>query len=183
MSMTATAASPAAGGYAPIAKALHWAVAVLAISLIAVGIGREFMPKGPTRDFVTMLHKATGIVVLLLMIWRLQWRVMNPPPPPEPGLKRWQVGLSHAAHWSLYAILIAMPLIGWAGSNAAGRPVSMYGLFDLPAMVSEDKPLRETLFWLHGVLGYAALALIVVHVGAALYHRYVLKDAVLARMT
>jgi cytochrome b561 len=174
---------PAAGEYATTAKVLHWVIAVAVIGLIVVGIGREFMPKGPTRDFVTMLHKATGIVVGALMILRLAWRLSSPPPPSEPYLARWQIGLSHAVHWSLYAILLAMPAIGWVASNALGRPVSMYGLFDLPTLSAEDKPFGESLFDLHGALGYVAAGLIALHVGAALYHRIVKRDGVLARMT
>lgn len=169
--------------YTTTAKALHWVIAIAVIGLILVGIGREYMPKGPTRDFVTMLHKATGIVVLVLMIARLGWRLTNPPPPSERDLPRWQVGLSHAVHWSLYAILLAMPVIGWVGSNAGGRPVSMYGLFDLPMIAAENKDFGEQMFTLHGYLGYLAAALILLHVGAALYHRLVRHDAVLARMT
>ena len=174
---------PAAGGYTPTAKALHWIVAVLVIGLIAVGIGREFMPKGPTRDLVTGLHKATGIVVMVLMFVRIRHRIANPPPPPEPGLPSWQVGLSHQTHWLLYLILLVMPMIGWLGSNALGRPVSMYGLFDLPTLTAEDKPFGEALYTAHGVLGYSLLALVVIHVGAALHHHFGRKDATLMRMT
>ncbi|WP_155905202.1 cytochrome b [Methylopila sp. M107] len=184
MSLTssAVAPSPAAGGYAPTAKALHWIVAVLVIGLIAVGVGREFMPKGPERDFVTMLHKATGIVVLVLMIARLAFRATHRPPPPEPGQERWRTAASHAVHWSLYLILLVMPVLGWLGSNALGRPVNMYGVFNLPTLLAENEDLGEAIYDVHGVLGFTALALIVVHVGAALHHRFVRKDAVLARM-
>lgn len=175
--------TPAAGGYTPTAKALHWIVAVLVIGLIAVGIGREFMPKGPERDFVTMLHKATGIVTLVLMLARLTYRIGHRPPPPEPGLPSWQIGLSHAVHWSIYLIVIAMPILGWVGSNALGRPVSMYGLFDLPVLVSENKPFGETIYDIHGLLGFTLLGLVVVHVAAALHHHFVRRDGVLARMT
>lgn len=181
--MTEATLRPAAGGYTPAAKALHWIVAVLVIGLIAVGIGREFMPKGPERDFVTMLHKATGIVVLVLMFLRIRHRIANPPPPPEPGTPRWQATASEIVHWLLYAILLIMPVLGWVGSNALGRPVSMYGLFDLPTLVSENKVLGESVYDWHGILGFTALGLIVIHVGAALYHRYGRRDAVLARMT
>lgn len=174
---------PAAGGYTSTAKTLHWIVAVLVIGLIAVGIGREFMPKGPERDFVTMLHKATGIVTLVLMLVRLGYRIANPPPPSEPGLASWKIGLSHATHWAIYAIVIVMPILGWVGSNALGRPVSMYGLFNLPTLVAENKPFGESVYDIHGLLGFTLLGLVVVHVAAALHHHFVLKDAVLARMT
>ncbi len=186
MSLSTTAADapvPAAGGYTATAKALHWTVAVLVIGLIAVGIGREFMPKGPEKDFVTMLHKATGIVVLVIMLARLAYRIGHRPPPPEPGQPGWKTGLSHAVHWSLYLIVIVMPILGWFGSNALGRPVSMYGLFNLPTLIGENKELGETIYDVHGLLGFTALGLIVLHVGAALHHHFVARDAVLKRMT
>ncbi|MDR4305462.1 cytochrome b [Chelatococcus sambhunathii] len=186
MSISTNAADgplPASGGYSATAKAFHWTVAVLVIVLIAVGVGREFMPKGPEKDLVTMLHKATGIVVLGLMLARLAYRIGHRPPPPEPGQPVWKIGLSHAVHWALYLIVIVMPILGWLGSNALGRPVSMYGLFDLPTLIGENKDLGETIYDIHGLLGFTALGLIVVHAGAALHHHFVLRDAVLKRMT
>lgn len=176
-------ASPAAGGYRAPAKVLHWAVAILVLGMIPVGIMLESLPKGPIQDGFYAAHKSTGFVVLLLMIARLGYRIVSPPPPSEPTLASWQIGLSHAVHWTLYAILLAMPIIGWAGSNAFGAPVSVYGLFTLPDLVSKDEPLSKTLLGIHGTLGLIAGALIVLHIAAALYHRFALKDAVLARMT
>ncbi|QZN98615.1 cytochrome b [Chenggangzhangella methanolivorans] len=158
-------------------------MAALVIALIAVGIGRGYMPKGPERDVVTMLHKATGVVVLVLMFLRIRLRLADPPPPPDPSTPAWQAAASGVVHWAFYALLMIMPVLGWAGSNALGRPVSMYGLFDLPTLTAENKPLGEALYGWHEGLGYALLALVVLHVGAALHHRYVRKDAVLSRMT
>ena len=177
------AAIPAAGGYRTPAKILHWTVALLVLGMIPVGISLESLPKGPIQDGFYAAHKATGFVVLVLMIARLAYRIVSPPPPSEPTLARWQVGVSHAVHWTLYAILLVMPILGWAGSNAFGAPVSIYGLFTLPDIVSKDEPLSKTLLGIHGTLGLIAGALIVLHIAAALYHRFGLKDAVLARMT
>ncbi|PZQ16121.1 MAG: cytochrome B [Ancylobacter novellus] len=175
--------APAAGGYRAPAKILHWAVAVLVLGMIPVGLVLESLPKGPIQDFFYAAHKSTGFLILVLMLARLAFRLVSPPPPPEPGLARWQVGLSHAVHWTLYAILIVMPIVGWAGSNAFGAPVSVYGLFTLPDIVAKDEEFSKTLFAIHETLGLIAAALIALHVAAALYHRFALKDAVLARMT
>ena len=172
-----------AAGYSPAARVLHWIVAALVIALIAIGIGRGYMPKGPERDVVTMVHKATGIVVLVLMFLRIRLRLADTPPPPDPSLPAWQATLSGVVHWAFYALLMIMPMLGWVGSNALGRPVSMYGLFDLPTLIEKNEPLGKALYGWHEALGYALLALVVIHVGAALHHRYVRKDAVLSRMT
>lgn len=183
MSHVTTTTTPATGGYTLPAKIFHWTVAILVLGMIPVGIALESLPKGNVQDTFYALHKSTGFVVLLLMIGRIVWRLTNPPPPSEPTIARWQVGASHAVHWSLYAILLAMPILGWAGSNAFGAPVSIYGLFTLPDLVSKDEALSKTLLGIHGTLGLLAAALIIIHIAAALYHRFVRKDGVLARMT
>lgn len=174
---------PAAGGYRFPAKLFHWTVAILVLGMIPVGISLESLPKGPIQDTFYALHKSTGFVVLLLMIGRLIYRLTHRPPPPEPSLARWQVGASHAVHWTLYAILLVMPFFGWAGSNAFGAPVEVFGLFTLPDLVAKDEDFSKTLLGIHAALGLTAAALIVGHIFMALYHRFGLKDAVLARMT
>lgn len=174
---------PAAGGYRFPAKLFHWTIAILVLGMIPVGISLESLPKGQVQDTFYALHKSTGFVVLVLMIGRLAYRLTHRPPPPEPSLARWQIGASHAVHWTLYAILLVMPFFGWAGSNAFGAPVQVFGLFTLPDLVSKDEPLSKTLLSIHATLGLTAAALIVGHIAMALVHRYVKKDAVLARMT
>jgi cytochrome b561 len=174
---------PAAGGYTRTAKAFHWIVAVLVLVMIPVGLSLESLPKGPIQDTFYDLHKSTGFVIFLLMIGRLAWRIASPPPPPEPDMPRLQQALASANHYLLYAILLVMPIFGWAGSNAFGAPVTVYGLFTLPDLVSKDEPLSKTLLGIHAVLGITAAVAVSIHVGAALFHRFVRRDAVLARMT
>lgn len=181
--MTEPTLTPVAGGYAPTAKAFHWTVAVLVLAMIPLGISLGSLPKGAVQDTAYAIHKSTGFLILVLMIGRLAFRLFNPPPPSEPTLARWQIGVSHAVHWALYAILLVMPVIGWAGSNAFGAPVSVYGLFTLPDIMTKDEPLSKTLLGVHATLGFVAAGLILMHIAAALYHRFVRKDAVLARMT
>lgn len=172
-----------AGEYTRTAKILHWTVAVCVIGLIVVGLLLDSIPEGPAGDFAYMMHKSTGFLVLVLMVVRLVWRVVSPPPPPEPGIEPWRQAVASATHYAFYALLIAMPIIGWAGSNAYGAPVTVYGLFTLPTILSENKDLSKEIFWWHETLGLTVGALLILHAGAALHHRFVRKDAVLARMT
>lgn len=175
--------TPAYGGYRFPAKLFHWTIAVLVLGMIPVGISLDYLPKGPIQDWFYALHKSTGFIVLVLMVGRLAYRLTHRPPPSEPTLERWQIGASHAVHWSLYAILLIMPFFGWAGSNAFGAPVHVFGLFTLPDLVAKDEDFAKTLLGIHAFLGLTAAALVSIHIGAALHHRFVKKDAVLARMT
>ncbi|GLK80390.1 cytochrome b [Methylopila turkensis] len=175
--------TPAAGGYTSTAKVLHWIVAAVVVAQIVGGVSLDFMADGPSKDWFYDVHKSTGVLILALMVARLGWRLAVPPPPPEPTLERWQIGLSHAVHWALYLILLAMPLLGWIGSNAFGAPVPVFGLFEMPRIVGEDKELSKAVLGWHATLGFVGAGLIALHVAAALFHRFVRKDAVLARMT
>lgn len=181
--MSATTTTPDAGSYTTTAKVLHWVLAVIVVGSIAVGISLGLMADGPTKDWFYDLHKSTGVVILVLMLVRLAWRLTHPAPPHRADLPRWQVGVSHAVHWTLYGILLVMPILGWIGSNAFGAPVPFYGLFELPRIVGEDKEFSKTILTVHAALGLTAAALIVIHVAAALYHGLVRRDGVLQRMT
>lgn len=180
---TAANAAHPDGRYTLTARILHWTVAVLVIGQISVGISLGFMADGPTKNQVYDLHKSTGILILALMLCRLVWRLTHPAPAHGPQIERWQVGVSHAVHWTLYLILLVMPILGWVGSNAFGAAVPVYGLFTMPTIVGEDKPFAEQVLAVHAVLGFVAAALIVLHVSAALYHALIRRDGVLQRMT
>lgn len=175
--------APSSGGYNTTAKVLHWTVAACVLGLITLGLLLDAIPQGPAQDFAYMIHKSTGFLVLVLMLLRLIWRLMNPPPPPEPSMEPWRQAAASATHYAFYALLIAMPIIGWAGSNAYGAPVNVYGLFTLPTILDKNEDLSKQIFWWHETFGLTVGALVLLHAGAALHHRFVRKDAVLARMT
>jgi cytochrome b561 len=85
-------------------------------------------------------------------------------------------------HVTLYVLLIAMPLLGWAGTSAFPAPVPFFGLFEMPALVGEDRELSKLLLWIHGYLGFFLAGVAVLHIGAGLYHGIVRRDGVLSRM-
>lgn len=103
-------------------------------------------------------------------------------PPPLPPMPRSQRLAAEAVHVALYLILIAMPLIGWLGTNAYGEVMTVFWSLPLPALVAKNPPLSDALWLAHNVLGLTLGALIVLHAGAALAHRFVFHDPVLARM-
>jgi cytochrome b561 len=169
--------------YTPTAKTLHWITAVLVLANIPGGILLGVLPDGPVKDTLYDLHRSTGFVILVVVLVRLAWRLTQGAPPPEPGLSKAQVGVSHAVHWTLYLLLLVMPILGWTGANAYGATVSIYWLFDLPNLLAKNEPLSDTLLGWHATLGLITAGLVSLHIAAALYHRFVRHDGVLARMT
>ncbi|MBH0065852.1 MULTISPECIES: cytochrome b [Psychrobacter] len=128
------------------------------------------------------LHKAFGVSLLFWMIARVINRVFTKAPPPI-SMPKWQLLLSHLSHFGLYALLIAMPTVGLLMTVYGGRPVDIFGLFQIPVFVTPDRTLARFYNNLHtDVIWQAIIAFTAVHISAALYHQFVKKDNLIARM-
>lgn len=136
-------------------------------------------------DFLTntmySAHKLLGMLILLLVIARLVYRLRRGAPDHEPSLEPWHRAVSHATHWSIYGLLILVPLLGWFGVQLYPA-LDVFGLFSLPAAVGPDKDASRTVLWLHSLTAFALAALLAMHVGAALFHHFIRQDGVLTRM-
>ena len=103
-------------------------------------------------------------------------------PIPDPEIEPWQKAASATVHTLLYVLLLAMPVVGYVANSAFGAPTPFFGLFSLPPIVGKNEALSENLFMVHRWTGYLVIGLVLVHVGAALYHHFVRSDSVLRRM-
>jgi len=175
----------ASARYSRGAIALHWLIAVLIIANVLEAWLSDGAPK-PQRIAVMSVHEASGILILLLSFARFAWRLMYKPPAMVETLKAWEAALARVTHWLFYFLMIALPLTGWAMASAfgKGKPVSMFGLFDMPALpVGYDKPTAEMFETMHGVLGnFILVGLLALHVVGALKHQFVDHDGTLRRM-
>jgi cytochrome b561 len=171
----------AAGRYGGVAIALHWLVAGAILVTFPLGLYMVELPLSPRKLQLVSYHKWIGVTVFALMCVRLVWRLTHAPPAPPP-MPAWQRRAAAGAHWGLYGLLLAIPLTGWLYSSAAGVPTVYLGLWQLPDVVGKDKALAEGLKLAHQSLNFALLALVVVHVAAALKHHFVDRDGLLARM-
>lgn len=177
--MNAGAYSPARDQYTPVAKALHWVIVLLLIVQYTLGWTMPEIGRGTVPETLIDLHLSVGALILLTVLVRIGWRVAYAPPPLI-GLPAWQMALSHATHALLYLVLIAIPVLGWMSASARGWDVTLFGLVSLPHI---DFGLSGGQTGdLHVLLSYVLLALVGVHVLAALYHGFVLRDAVLDRI-
>lgn len=188
--------------YTAVAVALHWILAILAISLVFVGwwMGDAITDPATRAQALKVfpIHKATGITVLTLTLLRLVWRLTHKPPPLPAGMAAWERTVARVSHWAFYALLIALPLSGWiyasAGYSEAFKtfirvPLSYFGLFvvpDFPGVASQPDEARKAIGLaavnVHGKLAWVMLALAGLHVAAALKHHFVNRDDVLTRM-
>jgi cytochrome b561 len=182
--MTATAnPRPRPLRYSASAKLMHWVIAVVVILMIPEGMTmKRLIAEGPTRDYLYTLHEAIGALVLIVMIARLARRLIFGVPAPERTLPPGERDASLAAQYALYLLLLIVPVLGWLGTNAYGDPVSVFGLFNFPALLGKDVPLSDRIFVWHLAGGLLIAAIVAAHAAAALYHHFVKRDAVLARM-
>jgi cytochrome b561 len=168
--------------YTKTAVVLHWLVAVVVLGQFAFGWLMQQIPKSPPgmRADSFNFHKSVGLCLLALMLIRLGWRLAHPPPP-LPAMPRWQMRAAKANHIALYAALIVMPLAGYMGSVFSGYPVKWFGI-TLPGWGADVPWLKSLMSSVHLVTSFVLLALVTLHVAAAVHHA-LRGDGVVARMT
>ena len=164
-------------------RLLHWGSAMLLAG--AFGLAWTFSALDPSALSARLvgIHRSLGLAILALTIMRLVWRATAAPLPPLPaGTAAWERRLARGVQGALYLGLLAMPLLGWIGSSAAGDAVTAFGILPLPDLVGMDQDLSDRVFQAHHLLGYSILGLLALHIAGALRHYLVAQDGVLASM-
>ncbi len=166
--------------YTTTAMLLHWLIALLIFVLFPLGLYMHGLKLSPTKLHLYSYHKWAGITVLLLAFLRVVWRTAHQPP--ALNMPYWQQTASNVVHALLYLLIIAVPLSGWLMSSAKGVQTVWLGILPLPDLVEKDKALGQLLGFVHQNLNYTLLALVMLHIAAALKHRFIDKDDVIKRM-
>jgi cytochrome b561 len=166
-----------------ISRLFHWGLGFGIVSMIAYGWWMNHVPARPDRFFYRSIHADIGYVILLLMVVRLAWRWINPVPALPADTPRWQRVAARVSHGSLYGVTILVAMLGWAHSGAH-KPdyASWFGLFRVPQFTSTDKLAAQAYEDRHIFFAYVLLALVAIHVVAAIWHHFVKRDGVTARM-
>jgi cytochrome b561 len=171
-----------AAGYSTTAKLFHWTAALLILTVVPMGLLMGRIPEGPVQDNLFFLHKSLGALILVVMTLRILYRFARGAPPPAPALQPWERVASETVHWTLYALLLATPMVALWGYSAYGQPAPFFGAFEIPPFTAKDEHLAETIFYIHGWMGWAVGALLCLHIAAALQHHFIRRDGVLQRM-
>jgi len=161
---------------------LHWLMAILMIGLLILGIYMVNQPISLTKLKLYGWHKEWGMLALLLFFVRLIWRLANQTPALPATLPAWQKIAAYGAHFSFYFLMLFIPLAGWFLTSTAGLPVSFFGLFVLPDLISPNESQRFIFTFIHKWLSYGLIALIFVHITAALKHHFINRDDILKRI-
>jgi cytochrome b561 len=176
------ASSGYSSGYTGTAKVLHWTIVVLLIGQFIFAWTMPHMGRNTPVTTIISLHFTFGIMILAVAIVRLIWRATHGEPAPLDGIPPWQVASARLVHWLLYGLLFVVPLLGWISASWRGMPVVMFGL-ELPKLIATRAPGWSWTGDVHGLLAnYLMLAVVALHVAAALYHHVVRRDGVLQRM-
>jgi cytochrome b561 len=160
---------------------LHWATVTLLTVAVVAALVRNGIDGRDWRAFLLGVHRQAGLCVLALALWRVLLRLSLGRLPHLSASSRSQLLAASAVHWALYAVMFALPLIGWALSNAHGQSLHWFYL-PLPALVEADDDIADELAVWHVDVAWCLLGLLVMHVAAALWHHYLKKDASLLAM-
>lgn len=180
-----------ATSYTKTAIFLHWAIALLIVAALLIGLvmGEDDLLPREARVTAFQLHKSLGFSVLGLLIIRIFWRLTHKVPELPAGMKPVEVKISKLTHGLLYLLMLAVPLVGWAvvSSSPYGIPSIWFGLFEIPHLpilsaLENKAEISESFGEVHETLAWGLLALVGLHAAAALKHHFIEKDDVLTRM-
>lgn len=169
--------------YSAFFRFIHLFSALVVFALIPLGFYMKAV--GDEQLLMTLydLHKSLGVLILAMVVFRIYLRIKTVEPTSSASHTRLERGLSIITHKSLYALLLVMPVSGWLMSNAAGFPVSFFGLFELPDLVAKNDETMAIYQNIHFFAAFVLIALIMLHAGGALKHHFIDKDATLKRMS
>ncbi|OYU18872.1 MAG: cytochrome B [Rhodobacteraceae bacterium PARR1] len=155
-------------GYGLISRALHWGMALLILVLLSLGLRLSAMQPDLSTLWLYGLHKTLGLSVLALVLLRLVWHRITPPP--QPLAAGWQVRAAKAGHLALYLLMLVIPLSGWAASSATGIDTLFADRWVVPPIAPVSETVEATAFAIHAVATKLLMALVTVHALAAFQH-------------
>ena len=166
-----------------IAVALHWLVALSVFGLFGLGLWMteldyydSWYKQGP------WLHKSIGILLFFVIIFRLCWRWLTPPPAALSSHKSWEIRMAHMTHLLLYLLPLAIMLSGYLISTADNRSIEVFGWFSIPATITSIPDQEDVAGWVHLILASSLIALALLHAMAALKHHLIDRDRTLKRI-
>lgn len=161
----------------------HWVVALAVFGLFGLGFWMvdlsyydDWYRRGPD------IHRSVGILLFLLMLFRVVWRAVNVSPVPLDGHKSWEIRSAHAAHLLLYVLIFVAMVSGYLISTADGSSISVFGWFEVPSVTGQIKGMEDTAGTVHYWSTWAIVGLAAIHAAGAFKHHLLDRDRTLRRM-
>lgn len=170
-------------GYGAVPQVLHWGTVALVILAWFLGQFDDIFPKGPARAASLYVHICAGLAVICILVLRMMWRLVDPPPPAEQtALGAWLDRAGRIAHYILYALLVAAPVTGIVLQFARGDALPLFGLAEIASPWMADRAFSRMVKGIHEVMANALVILAAFHAAAAIVHHALLRDRTLVRM-
>lgn len=173
------------GSWGFVARVLHWAVAAMVVGQVATGWLSEAETDREASFALIRDHFQFGIILSGLILMRLLWRLTHRPPSPPPDQPRGRAAAAEWVHRLLYTLLLILPVSGYIVWVHMDAPMDVFGLFVVPALFNppvEDETLRAGSWYVHYFAGWALISLVLLHILAAFWHQFVLRDGRIRRM-
>lgn len=169
-------------GYGVVARLFHWITVLIVLVMISVGLTMTQDIPRRFQDPLFVLHKGLGAMFLLLIFGRIAWRIGHPPPPLPSSLPRPQRMAAESVHIALYAMLLVMAISGYVRVTTGGFPIEWLEAIGVPPLLPKMERVAKLASSVHAAGKTVLIALIVVHVSAAIWHGAVRRDGVFGRM-
>jgi cytochrome b561 len=162
-------------------RRIHWLNAALMLVVFGLAFSIDLATSRSAHTAVLQLHRLVGLSIWLLTLFRLGWRLSVKYPDWPDDLSAAMRAMAKSTEYGLYAMLLLQPLLGLLQTNAHGNRVNLF-FGQLPALIGKNRFLSEQLLIAHKAVGFSLLALIALHVSAALYHHFMRRDDILTAM-
>jgi cytochrome b561 len=166
--------------FTALSRALHWAMAAMILTMF--GVGAAMVASPADYHVLVSIHRPLGVAILVLVVVRLANRLVNRPPPLPATMWRAERLAATGAEYLMYALMFALPLVGWGMLSAARYPVVLVGSVRLPYILPHDIALYGVLRGAHTVLAYLFFLTVLAHLGAVLFHTLIVRDGFFTRM-
>lgn len=166
--------------FAILSRILHWLMAALLLTMLFIGVAMV-ASLGDYHKLVA-LHRPLGILILILAIIRLINRKLTTLPPFPPTMSQFERWVATKSEQSFYFLMIALPLVGWGMLSAANYPIVMFGPVHLPPILPVNPTLYAVLRKTHTILAFLLFAAFLAHLGAILFHTFIVRDRIIQRM-
>lgn len=168
--------------FGSVSRTFHWLMSIMIICLLCVGFYMAELPNSPDKFELYKMHKSIGVIVLLLVVFRILWRFLNITPILPSTMPSWQVLGYKIGVIVMYILMLGMPISGVIMSRFGGREVAIFDWFTIPAALEKNEAISYLAWKLHGIGAWAFIAFVTLHASVAIYHHFITKDRLLMRM-
>ena len=166
--------------FTAFSRLLHWTMAAMVLTMLCIGVA--MVVSLADYHVLVSIHRPLGIAILILVVVRFVNRLLNSPPPLPATMPRMERLAATGGEFLMYALMFALPLVGWGMLSAAGYPIVLVGSWHLPPILPHSDDLYAVLRPLHSVLAYLLFTTFLAHLGAALVHALIFRDGVFQSM-